>query len=210
MEKYFSTHEVAKLCQVTRGSVIRWIHEGKLAAATTAGGHHRIQPQDLYDLLKRLKMEIPSGLEGRPSKRHPIRVLIVDDDPNILKMLEEFFKINFPELAFWKASDGFEAGLRVQDLKPDLILLDLMLPGIDGFRVCERIRSQKELDHTKIIAITGMQDEKAQDSILALGANDFLNKPFNLVLLAEKVRHHLGGRMSGDFAQPQTQGGILS
>ena len=208
MEKYFSTHEVAKLCQVTRGSVIRWIHEGKLAAATTLGGHHRVQANNLYHLLKSLRMNVPAGLENLAEKPNPIRILIVDDEANILIMLREFFKKKFPEFSAHEASDGFAAGLLVRDLKPDLILLDLMLPGIDGFRVCQQIRAQRELDHTKIIAITGMQDEKAQNSVLALGADDFLNKPLNLALLAERIRHHLS-QAAGNLNQPQIQGGTL-
>ena len=207
MEKYFSTQEVAKMCQVTRGSVIRWIHEGKLPAAVTAGGHHRVQAEDLYRLLKTLKMVVPTELENLMKKEKPVCVLIVDDDANSCKMLREFFQQNFPAFFIQEASDGFEAGLLIRHLKPEVILLDLMLPGIDGFRVCEQIRSQRELDHSKIIAITGMQDAKAKDSILKLGADDFLNKPFNLALLAEVIRYHLG-QTAGNSNLSQTRGGI--
>ena len=191
MEKYFNTHEVARMCQVTRGSVIRWIHEGKLAAAVTAGGHHRVRAVDLHQLLMNLKMVVPLELENLFQKTRPSHILIVDDDPNIRTMLRKFLEKFFPDHLISEAMDGFEAGLLVQNLKPELLLLDLMLPGIDGFRICKRIRSQKELDQVKIVVITGLQDEKTKETLLKLGADDFLTKPFNLRLLEVTIRKHL-------------------
>ncbi len=186
MEKYYSTNEVALMCQVSRGSVIRWIREGKLEAATTAGGHHRIWIRDLIKFLKSLNMILPSELTNLPDQKRPV-ILIVDDDISVVRLLRSFLLQNFPDFKIHEAHDGFDAGMSLIQLHPDLIFLDLGLPKIDGFRICETIRKQPELQKSTIIAISGLDDEYTRERILSFGADDFLAKPFEMDQLREKV-----------------------
>lgn len=137
MEKFFNTGHIAKMCHVSIGSVIRWIHEGKLAAAVTAGGHHRIRGRDLLAFLKTLRMPLPPELENQDG----IKILIVDDEESIHRMIRHFLKRQFPDIQVREVSDGFRAGWEAHRLCPDIVILDLVIPGLGGFGVCEFIRS---------------------------------------------------------------------
>ena len=186
MSKFYTTSEVAKMCQVSPGSVIRWIREGKLKTSRTVGGHRRIQENDLSVLLKELKMPLQSEMKDSAGGTSLAKVLIVDDEQAICTLLREFFRDEFPDTLVEEAWDGFSAGWLARSLCPRIILLDLMLPDIDGFRVCQLIRSVDLLQHTKIIAMTGY-GENGKEEILKLGADDFIKKPVDFKRLKTLV-----------------------
>lgn len=187
MDKYFGTYEAAKLCQVSPGSLIRWIKEGKLAASVTPGGHHRIAAKELIQLLKHSRMPVPPELEDQSR----IRILIVDDEPEVRGLIRWMLERQEGNLLIEEAHDGFGAGWKARDFRPDLVILDLMMPNLDGFYVCKTIRDSADLKGTKIIVITALLDEAVRDKILSLGADDFLYKPFEIDQLKEKVMAHL-------------------
>lgn len=184
---FYTTFEVAQMCHVSPGSVIRWVHEGKLQASLTAGGHHRIKAEDIKSFLKSLRMPIPAEL----GEKEQTVALIVDDEANIRSVVRVALMKYFPEMAIEEAEDGFLAGAKVTSFRPDLVILDIKLPGLDGFRVCQFIKENSELKHTKVLVITGMDPEEARDKILKLGADDFLSKPFEIEMLVEKINRLL-------------------
>lgn len=184
MERLLRTNEVARLCQVSQGTVIRWIHEGKLSASLTAGGHNRIRQADLVELLRTLRLPIPSELS---MKEQELKVLIVDDEPEIRNIIRWMILQNITTARIEEAEEGFIAGWKTHCLRPDLVMLDLMLPGLDGFQVCEFIRRFPELKSTKIIAMSAFSDPEMEKRILGLGADDFLIKPFDLETLRLKI-----------------------
>ena len=104
---------------------------------------------------------------------------------------------DFPEAEVEEAGEGFLAGWKANSFRPHLVILDLMLPGLDGFHVCEFIRQFPELKDVKIIAISALMDPDAAKKILELGANDFLVKPFDLDVLKKKIFFQLSGRQKG-------------
>lgn len=192
MDQYFSTFEVAQMCHVSPGSVIRWIHEGKLKAALTAGGHHRIHEKDLIQFLQILHMPIPQefGTEYQRSSE-PLKVLIVDDEDSIRRMIRWFFQQHFKDAKVDEAPDAFVAGWKAHGMKPDIVMVDIVLPGVDGYRLIQILRSYPELLHTRIIAMTGFSSEGAREGVLKLGANDFLEKPFETKRLKEKIEEQI-------------------
>jgi excisionase family DNA binding protein len=185
MDKFYTTFEAAKMCHVSPSSLIRWIREGKLPAANTAGGHHRVSASDLVQLLKSLRMPIP--LELQTTETEQLRVLIVDDEIGMRQMIRWVLEQNFKDVVVEEAQEGFIAGWKAHSLKPHLVILDLMLPGMDGFHVCQFIRSFTELKDTKIISISALQDPEVRSRILTMGADEFLVKPFDVELLREKI-----------------------
>lgn len=186
MEKeFYTTFEVAKMCHVSPGSVVRWINEGKLVTAQTAGGHNRIQAKDIVRFLKGLRMPIPEALQGKENGK--LKILIVDDEASVRKFIWAALNMHFKDILVEEAEDGFAAGAKISRFSPDLILLDLRLPGMDGFRVCQFIRTDLGMKRVRIIAITGFNEEETRKKILELGANDYLVKPFN----AEKLKEHV-------------------
>ena len=123
------------------------------------------------------------------------KVLIVDDDPLIQKMLTKALSAQKYETAV--ASDGFEAGIQVAEFRPGLIILDLLMPGMDGFEVCKRIKGNPETSHIKILAVTGYDTTENRDRIMAEGADAYMTKPFDLNTLLEVI-HETGDSPQND------------
>lgn len=184
MDKYLGTFEVARLCRVSPGSVIRWVKEGKLQASMTGGGHHRIDVQDLIEFLKKLRLPVPPELQLFERK---VTVLIVDDEPEVRTMIHWMVRQNFPEAIIEEAPDGFMAGWKVRELNPQLVTLDMRMPGINGLEVCRFMRSLPQLKDTKILGVSAYFDPETRQNFLNAGADDFLSKPFKESDLKEKI-----------------------
>ncbi|MBF0097605.1 MAG: response regulator [Magnetococcales bacterium] len=120
----------------------------------------------------------------------PVEILIVDDAPNIVLSLE--FLMKKEGFSVRSASDGEEALRAVAEKKPDLVLLDVMMPKRNGYDVCEAIRADAALQGVRIIMLTAKGREVEQEKGLALGADDYVTKPFSTRELVVKVRALLG------------------
>ncbi|MCO7245111.1 response regulator [Halomonas sp. Mc5H-6] len=119
------------------------------------------------------------------------RVLVVDDEPNILISLE--FLMQQGGFEVLTAEDGEQALAHVQQSKPDLILLDISLPGISGFDVLEQLRQAPDTAALPIIMLTAHGREVEREKGMALGADDYITKPFSTQALVEKVNALLTG-----------------
>ena len=118
------------------------------------------------------------------------KILIVEDEPNIVVPLQ--FLLEQKGYQIVVATSGEEALKMVSIVKPDLILLDIMLPGMDGYEVCENIRQNKDSQHTKIIFISALGREIDIVKGMALGADAYIVKPFSIMEITEKVKELLG------------------
>ena len=180
-----TTHEVSQYLNVDLTTVILWCNQGKLAAYKTPGGHRRVETQNLLEFLRLYRMPVPSRLAQKVKKN--LKVLVVDDEASIRRVMSRGIKKAMPEIELFEAQDGFEAGKLVLDSLPDLVILDLKLPGMDGFRVCANIRQDSRFKETKILAVTGENTAENRKKILAAGADDYLPKPFEVKTLLEKA-----------------------
>ncbi len=170
----FTTFEAAKLCHVSPLSIINWVNAGRLPAFRTPGGHRRIRREDLVRFMQENGIPVPDSLRegsGRP------RVLVVDDDASIREVLAEYMSSRSKPYEVMTASDGFEAGRLVATFRPDVVLLDLRMPGIDGFQVCRTIKGDPDTSKTTIVAITGFFDGETEARILQCGAVRCFAKP---------------------------------
>ncbi|MDZ4858295.1 MAG: response regulator [Candidatus Hydrogenedentes bacterium] len=183
-QKAFTTFEAAKICHVTHHSIKNWIKQGLIKASRTPGGHYRILEEDLdafreqYDMFPREK-----GANRR-------RVMIVDDDPDALALMEKILTDEGFELI--KVSNATEVGLKAAQLSPDLILLDFLMPEINGFEVCKALRENELTRGTPIMAVTCLSKEQDIERIFACGADEYLPKPFKVDQMLDKVRELLG------------------
>ncbi len=178
MKNTYTTTEAAKICGVSRGTFLRWIREGRLKAPSTFGGHHRIESEDLVLLLKTLDMKIPDALSLLPPLPFTPTILIVDDDENIRQLVRRYLTLYLPGASIVESTDGFTAGICFHRHQPDLIILDIRLPGISGDVVCSNIRNFSKGVSPAILAISAFGEEW-KTKILKAGANYFLSKPFD-------------------------------
>jgi excisionase family DNA binding protein len=182
-----STIEVARMLGVAVSSVSRWIDEGKLIAGRTPGGHRRIERDDLIKFLRQQKLRIPSAL--KPSRP---KVLIVDDDKQFAQWLQEEIQERFPDCDLALAFNGYTAGEIIGHSKPQVIILDLRMPGIDGFEVCSRLKSNPLFKDTCVIAVTADTSAEASSRILEMGVHACLTKPLDLNALTDELAKSLG------------------
>jgi len=185
--KSYTTHQVARYCDVEANTVINWIDKGRLNAYRTPGGHRRIKKQDFVSFLKEYNIPFPHGLEKENSRK----ILIIEDDRRVIEVITKIIQKLKPAYGISQALDGFEAGKQVLALHPDLVILDLMLPGIDGFKVCANIRNDEAIRDVKILAVTGYDSPENKRRILECGANAYLAKPFGAEELVTQIEHLL-------------------
>lgn len=103
----------------------------------------------------------------------------VDDDVQLTAFISELIATELPDAELAVAHDGFEAGIQVAHSRPDLVLLDLMMPGLNGFAVCEYLKTNAATSAVRVVAMTGFPTEENTDRILSLGAEACLVKPFD-------------------------------
>jgi excisionase family DNA binding protein len=163
------------LCDISVTAIIDWIEKGRLPAYRTPGGHRRVRRDDLIRFLKENSMPFPEEFRD---KRIP-KILIVDDEKIIIDFITKLLKRKGYDCVINSAQDGFEAGRQVLSFRPDLIILDLKLPGIDGFEVCRKIKESWETKDIKIMAVTGYSTDQTKKKILECGADGYMSKPLD-------------------------------
>src|SRR6056297_1195774 len=155
--RVLTPNEVANLLMVSPITVRQWAQKGLLEAGTTAGGHRRFSRSVVEAFARERGLALPVAQQ---------RLLIVDDNRELNGYLAALFGANVPELEIFSAYDGFEAGRQVQAHKPTLILLDVMMPGIDGIEVCRSLKSDSETAHIRVVAMTGYHTPELEKKIL--------------------------------------------
>jgi excisionase family DNA binding protein len=183
MGRSLSTFKIARLLDVNPSSVANWVDQGLLLAHRTPGGHRRISEADLVRFLKDHKMPIPEELN--PSR---VRILVVDDEPAVCQMIVRALQAANREYEITDAQDGFRAGQLVAALKPDVVILDLRMPGMDGFEVCKLIKSQDDTHNTAVLAMTAFPSPENEQRIRACGADAFFTKPLNMGELLAAIK----------------------
>jgi excisionase family DNA binding protein len=181
----FTTFEAAKLCHVSPLSIINWVNAGRLPAFRTPGGHRRIRRDDLARFMRENGIPLPEDLRdgsGRP------RVLVVDDEASIREVIAASLASRPTQpYEVMTAADGFEAGRLVATFRPDVVLLDLRMPGLDGFQVCRTIKADPETSSTIVIALTGYHTPDTEARIVECGAVRCLAKPIEPSVVAASI-----------------------
>lgn len=180
---YLTTGQVSRAWGVSLVTINQWIKQGKLRTIRTLGGHNRI-PAEEFERLRTMY-----GLPSDHAER--CRILVVDDDPRMLQFVLEILRKIRPAPKLEGAHDGYEGLLRAGAFRPDLLVLDLRMPGMDGFEVCRRIKGDPTTSGMKILALTGFPREFTQEKAFQCGVDAFLAKPFAIRDLVRHVKHLL-------------------
>ena len=181
MKDLFTTGEVAEICKISQQTVIRCFDSGRLEGFRIPGSKFRRIPR--HNLVKFMQ-ENNISLDSLDSGKR--KVLIVDDDPEIVELIVDIL-VRDGRFETQTASSGYEAGISTHQFRPDLILLDYMLPDINGNVVCQTIRKNPDFSGIKIIIVSGVVKPDEIDQLLKSGAQGFVKKPFDITELTEKI-----------------------
>jgi len=180
--------QASLLCGVSVRTIINWLEAGHIKSHKTVGGHRRIQKEDLYRFMSDHEMPLPS--EERCDVRK--RILVIDDDKIIVKTLVMALEEDEHGYEVISAADGFEAGLQLAHFKPDLVILDIMMPDINGYEVCKKIKLNNETRNTKVIVLSAYLDAESYTRMKGYGADLCFAKPLLLPDLKLEVTKLLG------------------
>lgn len=183
MKKFLTTSEAAEICGVAHTTVIRWITDGKIKAHETPGGHRRIDRAELLEFLRQFKIPVPASLADTR-----YRILAVDDDQEILAMLRRVFAEYGETMELHTTASGMEALVMLGQGHFDLLVLDVVMPGMDGMKVCSTIKNNQDLAGVSIIVITGQQISEEQEDYLEKNTEGIMRKPLQPSLLLDKVK----------------------
>ena len=185
MKTVFTTGEAAKICKVSQQTIIRCFDSGQLKGFRVPGSRFRRIPRDqLYTFMK------DNGIPTDALESGKRKVLIVDDDARTGRTdhrraeADGRFEVRI-------VNNGFDAGMMVKEYRPDLIVLDVMLPDINGKEVCQRVRSDTTWTTCASSASPAWSKRTRSSELKAAGANDFLHKPFEVETLVERMCQHL-------------------
>lgn len=186
--------EIAQDAGVLPSTVRYYTDIGLLTVSgATPGGHRLYERESTLQTISKIQFLSQQGLTMDDIKRDMEsgtsrkKILVIDDEPEVGNFVSELVKSHFPEFEVKIVYDGFTAGRILSEFIPDMIILDLMLPGINGFEVCKQIKNSKFLTHIKILAVTGYDSSENKQKIFACGADDYLAKPMDLKVLKDKV-----------------------
>lgn len=181
---FYTTGDVARLCQVTKRTVITWIDSGKLKGYRMPGGRHRrVTAENLAEFMKR--HGIPD-LERHLPRR---RILVVDDDPDFAGLLEDALQDRYDVST---ARSGLDAVTRMAEFQPDLVLLDVRLPDVNGLEVCRHFREKSGGPKPAIFVMSAYGNELGRGALRKSGADDFLSKPVRIADLRRRIRGRVG------------------
>ncbi len=184
---YYTTFQVAKFLGVSLPTIVNWIEAGRLRAHRTPGGHRRIAHEEVVSFAKKHAYPLPrSFLDAHV----PSKVLVVDDERDFAELVREYLELK-AGYTIEMAHSGFHAGFAVARFRPDLILMDLMMPDMDGFQVLELLRNDDETRHIPVIACTAYRDPEIEARIQRSDFDGFIEKPLKLDDLVALIQRHM-------------------
>ncbi len=181
MKTVFTTGEAAEICKVSQQTIIRCFDSGRLKGFRVPGSRFRRIPRE--SLLQFMK---DNGIPPDALDSGKTKILVVDDDPEIVELFVDVLDRD-GRFEVKTANTGYDAGMITQEFNPDLIILDYMLPDINGNTVCKTIRAKPEYEHTKIVIVSGVVNQDEINELLKSGADEFIKKPFNIEKVIERI-----------------------
>ncbi len=178
-----TTGQAARQCEVSVPTLRNWIQDGKLAAFRTPGGHYRIERRAFRQFLQ------VHGMPPYPVSSPEIRILVVDDEPDIVDLLVGFLAQDPRGFKLETATDGYEGLIKVGTFRPSLLILDVLMPRLDGIRVCRHLKANSETRGIKILGITGFPDNIPP--LMEAGADACVTKPLDFALVRQELERLL-------------------
>jgi excisionase family DNA binding protein len=181
-EKTYTTYDIARMLDMSPATVYRWIKDNQMRCHTTPGGHIRVRESDFVAFMKKFSFPIPEGL-GAARKT----VLIVEDDHAVGQLLTRMFQKTSDRVKVEWIKDGVEALMTIGKRPADLLILDVVMPVVDGARVLSTLRADPATRDMKVIAITGKKLPAEKMAFMRKNSSAFFQKPFDVDKFLEKA-----------------------
>ena len=174
-KRYFTAAEAATLLMVSPVTVRKWAQKGLLPSVATLGGHRRFVPEALQRFAQEHGINVADHVNGARSPER-LRILLVDDDSVFTEYIREIALSAFPHATIECASDGFEAGKLSEALRPELVALDISMPGIDGIELCRRLRKNPATSAARLVVVSGDMSAENATAASEAGADACIGK----------------------------------
>jgi excisionase family DNA binding protein len=181
--KPLSVGQVADICRVSKKTVLNWIYDGALKAFTTYGGHYRVWPANIKKFLDETGMDIPFDFVDERTTH----VLIIDDDEDYAQVLKNAIKSEMPGVEVTNTDDGYEGLMLIGEIKPQLVILDIKMPRLDGFQVLELLKARQAEHDTKVVVVSGFLDEATKAKLAQTIADRALDKLSDINSLVKTI-----------------------
>ena len=179
--KVYTTGEAAKICKVSQQTIIRCFDSGQLKGFRVPGSRFRRIPRDqLYAFMR------DNGIPTDALDSGKRKILVVDDDEDLVELICDALERD-GRFDIRNVNNGFGAGMLIKEFRPDLVVLDIMLPDINGKEVCNLVRGDKTMDDVRIICISGMVEQEKIQELRDAGADEFMKKPFDVEQLVGRT-----------------------
>lgn len=165
-----SLSSAARACGVSKPTLRRWLKDERIPLRRVKGAESVLQ-EDLGRCLRQRGLPVPPRLDRWP------RILVVEDEADMRTILAGALRSAWEDPEIRTADNGFRAMKILSDFPADLVVTDLLMPGVDGLSLCKAIRDLPELRHTRILAITGVREDYVREAAFDEGAVEFFNKP---------------------------------
>jgi excisionase family DNA binding protein len=182
-KKPLTVGQLAEICRVSKKTVLNWIYEGALKAFTTYGGHYRVWPANVKKFLDSAGMDIPFEYVDERTTH----ILIIDDDLDYSQMLKSAINAELPSVEVVTTDDGYEGLLLIGELKPQLVVLDIKMPKVDGFQVLELLKNRKNDHDMKVLVVSGYLDAETRQQLSKTIADYAMDKLSDINVLVRTI-----------------------
>lgn len=190
----YTTRDVAKTLGVTPRTIQLWSESGLLDSWKTPGGHRRYDPIIVEAFVKDKKSKENYLYQEDFSSLNACKILIIEDDPMMLNLINiNIMNWDLP-VKIELAQDGYDGLFKIGFFKPEILILDITLPSIDGFQIIATLIRNKLLSKMKIIVVSGMSSSEITESIKDIKDIDILQKPVDFKLLKSLITEHINSK----------------
>ncbi|MDF1536391.1 MAG: response regulator [bacterium] len=182
VKQNYTPNDVGALLGVHHNTIKNWIKSKNVVAFQTVGGHYRVPRREVVRLIKNRGLSVPEELQGPMGL-----VYVVDDDELIRRAMDDALSVDYEVYTF---NNGFEALMQIGRLKPDLLVLDIYMPGIDGFAMVRKLRQDDKLANLRVIGMSGKV--VSQEDARKAGFDEFYEKKQGLKIIVDAVKGYLG------------------
>ncbi|MCE5228102.1 response regulator [bacterium] len=197
----FSSFQIGKMLNVSRQAVNQWIDKGYIKSYRTPGGHRRVKREDLLSFLKTRNIPIPEALatetQEAPGTFAP-RIMCLDDDNDFLTLMQHAIMAKLPTAQLTALNDGYDALVSIGASQPDLLVLDMRMPNIDGAEVCRRLKENPITSELPIIIVTGHDTPDQHEELAHLNVDEILSKSTPIDELAGQIADFVKDNLSGE------------